>query len=528
MAAARRGGERAGLGGGIGAPPNRRRRAVNAAIVLEAGALGGPHGLEVVVHPPDALVAPADAVRRPLRAVVPPRGGGRGTVPPAHPAGVPRLEVAAIAAPPGGGPVEEDLVADVIALPEACVAQYAGGVGLAGAAVPRDVAPTEDVPARPPLVRAGCVAESSPPGGKVEGERAAAGGPRRRGAHAVVPGGRPRRRRRNGLLLPPLDPPAGFQQAPQSREFHRQRPRERRVADGPGGRGSGGVAVVGGGATGGRLLLRPRRQHRAPEQRPARTAPPPAADDVLVVAVPRQPRFELDPHPLEAHPLVVDAGVDVAVRVRDVVVAVAVAVVAVPPRGEDLLDPAVHVLHDHGLGPLGRARRRYGREGVDERCVREDGQRRQAVAEARPGGGVVGGGRRRHRRIDVGAVIPEGVLAERRVGEEGAADHRGGGCGRRRRPRGRRAGVDPARRRGRLSRSSWFRIPRRGRSRPPRGEGGGARATSRATGGRCETGREGVGSVGSLLIAAGRARGRQHDPRRVAALPLLPLLGVGR
>ena len=70
-----------------------------------------------------------------------------GTVPIAAPLEAPRLDVAAVAAAAGAGPVEEDVVAGVVRLTEAPVAEDAGRVGLARAAVPRDVPPAEDVAA---------------------------------------------------------------------------------------------------------------------------------------------------------------------------------------------------------------------------------------------------------------------------------------------------------------------------------------------------------------------------------------------
>jgi hypothetical protein len=57
----------------------------------------------------------------------------------------PRLLVPAVAATPGGRPVEEDLVTGVVGGAEAGVALDAGGIGLAGSAVPGDVAGLEDV-----------------------------------------------------------------------------------------------------------------------------------------------------------------------------------------------------------------------------------------------------------------------------------------------------------------------------------------------------------------------------------------------
>ena len=70
-----------------------------------------------------------------------------GTVPIAAPLEAPRLNVAAVAAAAGAGPVEEDVVAGVVRLAEAPVAEDAGRIGLARAAVPRNVPPAEDVAA---------------------------------------------------------------------------------------------------------------------------------------------------------------------------------------------------------------------------------------------------------------------------------------------------------------------------------------------------------------------------------------------
>ena len=65
----------------------------------------------------------------------------------AAPLDLPRVGVPAVAAASWLGPVEEDLVAFVVRVAEALVAEDAGGVGLAGSTVPGDVAGLEDVAA---------------------------------------------------------------------------------------------------------------------------------------------------------------------------------------------------------------------------------------------------------------------------------------------------------------------------------------------------------------------------------------------